>query len=42
MLNASITKLIVGRAGVSVVSVNEHAHLETATDIGQRPWMTFR
>lgn len=42
MLNASITKLIVGRAGVSVVSVNEHAHLETATDAGQRPWMTFR
>jgi broad specificity phosphatase PhoE len=42
MLNASITKFIVGRAGVSVVSVNEHAHLETATDTGQRPWMTFR
>jgi broad specificity phosphatase PhoE len=42
MLNASITKLIVGRGGVSVLSTNEHAHLETTTDTGQRPWMTFR
>jgi broad specificity phosphatase PhoE len=42
MLNGSVTKLIVGRAGVSVVSMNEHAHLETATDAGRRPWMTFR
>jgi broad specificity phosphatase PhoE len=42
MLNASITKLIVGRGGVSVVSMNEHAHLDTATDTGLRRWMTFR
>lgn len=27
-INAAITKLAVGRAGISVVSVNEHAHLE--------------
>ncbi|MDL9935187.1 histidine phosphatase family protein [Gordonia sp. ABSL1-1] len=27
MVNASVTKLIVGRSGVSVVSYNEHAHL---------------
>ncbi|MBD0860563.1 histidine phosphatase family protein [Gordonia sp. zg691] len=27
MVNASITKLIVGRTGVSVVSFNEHGHL---------------
>jgi broad specificity phosphatase PhoE len=42
MPNASITKLIVGRAGVSVVSMNEHAHVDTATDTGLRRWMTFR
>ncbi|MGW5522074.1 histidine phosphatase family protein [Gordonia sp. NPDC003950] len=28
MVNASVTKLIVGRRGVSVVSFNEHAHLD--------------
>ncbi len=27
-INAALTKLTVGRSGVSVVSVNEHAHLE--------------
>ena len=27
MVNASISKLIVGRSGVSVVSFNEHGHL---------------
>ncbi|AZG46399.1 histidine phosphatase family protein [Gordonia insulae] len=27
MVNASVSKLIVGRSGVSVVSFNEHAHL---------------
>lgn len=32
MVNASITKLIVGRRGLTVVSVNEHAHL-SATDV---------
>lgn len=29
MVNASITTLIVGRRGLSVVTVNEHAHLRT-------------
>lgn len=33
MVNASITKLIVGRRGLTVVSVNEHAHL-SALDVG--------
>lgn len=33
MVNASITKLLVGRSGLTVVSVNEHAHL-SATDVG--------
>lgn len=33
MVNASITKLIVGRRGLTVVSVNEHAHL-SAVDVG--------
>jgi broad specificity phosphatase PhoE len=42
MINASLTKLIVGRGGVSVVSVNEHAHVEDASATGQRTWMTFR
>ncbi|GAB22724.1 hypothetical protein GOPIP_031_03460 [Gordonia polyisoprenivorans NBRC 16320 = JCM 10675] len=28
MINASVTKLIVGRRGVSVVSFNEHTHLD--------------
>jgi broad specificity phosphatase PhoE len=42
MINASFTKLIVGRGGTSVVSVNEHAHVEDASPTGKRPWMTFR
>ncbi|MBB3607047.1 broad specificity phosphatase PhoE [Mycolicibacterium sp. BK556] len=29
MINASFAKLIVGRRGLSVVSINEHAHVET-------------
>lgn len=29
-INAAITKLTVGRAGVSVISLNEHGHLESA------------
>lgn len=33
MMNASITKLIVGRRGITVVSINEHGHL-SATDVG--------
>jgi broad specificity phosphatase PhoE len=31
-INASITKLTVGRGGVRVISVNEHAHLESGAD----------
>ena len=27
MVNASVTKLLVGRSGTSVMSLNEHAHL---------------
>jgi broad specificity phosphatase PhoE len=42
MINASITKLIVGRSGVSVVSVNEHGHLESVKDASDGPPMTFR
>jgi broad specificity phosphatase PhoE len=42
MINASITKLIVGRDGVSVVSMNEHAHLDIADTSGARRLMTFR
>jgi broad specificity phosphatase PhoE len=42
MINASVTKLIVGRGGASVVSVNEHAHLDVADAAGERPLMTFR
>ncbi len=38
-INAAITKLTVGRGGVTVISVNEHAHLELA----QRPSLvTYR
>jgi broad specificity phosphatase PhoE len=42
MLNASITKLIVGAGGVSVVSMNEHAHLDFADASGVRSLMTLR
>jgi broad specificity phosphatase PhoE len=37
-INASITKLTVGRAGVRVISVNEHAHLES----GEGSLVTYR
>ncbi len=37
MVNGSISKLIVGQRGVSVVSINEHAHLEVPSQL-----MTFR
>jgi broad specificity phosphatase PhoE len=30
MVNASITKVVSGRSGVSLVSINEHGHLEAA------------
>ncbi|GAA2061351.1 histidine phosphatase family protein [Williamsia deligens] len=39
MVNTSITKMIVGRSGVSVMCVNDHAHLDLAAD---RDVMTFR
>ncbi|AKS32133.1 histidine phosphatase family protein [Mycolicibacterium goodii] len=42
MINASISKLIVGSTGVSVVSVNEHSHLDAVDETGARPLMTFR
>ncbi|WP_232836084.1 histidine phosphatase family protein [Mycolicibacterium smegmatis] len=42
MINASITKLIVGSTGISVVSVNEHSHLDAVDENGARPLMTFR
>ncbi len=42
MFNGSITKLIVGRRGVSAMSVNEHAHLEIVGDSANPGLMTFR
>ncbi|MGZ8177499.1 histidine phosphatase family protein [Williamsia sp. SKLECPSW1] len=39
MINTSVTKLLAGRSGVSVVSVNDHAHLDLVAD---RDVMTFR
>jgi len=33
MINASITKLITGRRGVTLVSLNEHGHLEGADGV---------
>jgi broad specificity phosphatase PhoE len=38
MANASITKLVRGRSGVSLVSVNEHGHFEGP----HRPLLTYR
>jgi broad specificity phosphatase PhoE len=42
MINASVSKLIVGRNDVSVVSLNEHSHLDHDDGSGGRPLMTFR
>ncbi|MEH3154912.1 MAG: histidine phosphatase family protein [Gordonia paraffinivorans] len=39
MINTSVTKLIAGRTGMSIVSVNDHAHVDLVTD---RDVMTFR
>ena len=39
MINTSVTKLIAGRTGLSVVSVNDHAHLDL---VAHRDVMTFR
>lgn len=38
MVNASITKLVHGRSGVNLVSVNEHGHFEGE----HRPLLTYR
>ena len=38
-VNAAITKLAVGRGGVTVVSINEHAHLDEA---GGGELLTYR
>ncbi len=37
-VNASVTKVVLGRRGATVVSFNEHGHLETA----QRELITYR
>jgi broad specificity phosphatase PhoE len=42
MVNASITKLIVGASGINVMSVNDHAHADIDDDAGDRPMMTMR
>jgi broad specificity phosphatase PhoE len=42
MVNASITKLIVGSTGVNVMSVNDHAHADVPDDHGRRPLVTMR
>lgn len=42
MVNASITKLIVGSTGINVMSVNDHAHADTPDDQGRRPLVTMR
>jgi broad specificity phosphatase PhoE len=39
MINTSVTKLIAGRTGLSIVSVNDHAHVDIVDD---RDVMTFR
>jgi len=30
MINASVTKIVAGRSGTSLISVNEHSHIDTA------------
>lgn len=42
MVNASITKLIVGSSGINVMSVNDHAHADIDDDDGDRLLMTMR
>ncbi|MGJ0118418.1 histidine phosphatase family protein [Williamsia sp. MIQD14] len=39
MINTSITKVIVGGSGCSIVSINDHAHVDLVAD---RSLMTFR
>ncbi len=39
MVNTSITKVLIGSAGATVVSINDHAHVEDTDD---RRYMTFR
>ncbi|WP_131745866.1 histidine phosphatase family protein [Frankia sp. Cppng1_Ct_nod] len=38
MVNASVTKVVAGRGGISLVSINEHAHLEG----GESDLVTYR
>jgi broad specificity phosphatase PhoE len=38
MINGSITKLVAGRSGTSLISVNEHSHLDTPS----REFLTYR
>ncbi len=42
MVNASLTKLIVGSTGINIMSVNDHAHADVADDDGKRLLMTMR
>lgn len=43
MVNASITKLLVGRSGINIMSVNDHAHADIDDDNeGNRPMVTMR
>jgi broad specificity phosphatase PhoE len=43
MVNASVTKLLVGRSGINVMSVNDHAHADIDDDTdGTRPLVTMR
>ncbi|WP_253661316.1 histidine phosphatase family protein [Williamsia maris] len=39
MINTSVTKILIGSSGASVVSINDHAHVDQADD---RRLMTFR
>ncbi|MBJ7289489.1 histidine phosphatase family protein [Williamsia sp.] len=39
MINTSVTKILIGSSGASVVSINDHAHVDHADD---RRLMTFR
>ncbi|WP_231373574.1 histidine phosphatase family protein [Nocardia sp. 348MFTsu5.1] len=42
MVNGSITKLLVGRSGINVMSVNDHAHADIDDADGERPMVTMR
>ncbi|HEY9311549.1 histidine phosphatase family protein [Williamsia sp.] len=42
MVNASITKLIVGKSGINIMSVNDHAHADIDDEDGRRSLVTMR